>query len=304
MTGDTAILKQASIVLSCLFGVAGALTLAFRGTNWGRNMGVATASWAVICTVFLLVPFAGVVPFAMLMAAIAILAVREFYSLTGVCRSIRLATTSLFIVAMAATLVGGDVTLFHRLPLIGVVVMFLVHALRFSYEGITRSVALQAVGLAYWGWLLLHWILLRQLQDGYGLIVTLCAMIVVNDNGAFFFGKLFGKHSPKFAPRISPNKTWVGFAGGVLSTLLVAWGFGFALPHLGLAQRLLLGLVVGVAVPVGGLIESAMKRDMGVKDSGALIPGHGGVMDRFDSWAFSAPILYLLMLFFASQPTP
>jgi len=124
-------------------------------------------------------------------------------------------------------------------------------------------------------------------------------MIVVNDNGAFFFGKLFGKHSPKFAPRISPNKTWVGFAGGVLGTLLVAWGFGFALPHLGLAQRLLLGLVVGVAVPIGGLIESAMKRDTGVKDSGTLIPGHGGAMDRFDSWAFSAPILYLLMLFLA-----
>ena len=83
--------------------------------------------------------------------------------------------------------------------------------------------------------------------------------------------------------------------------MLVAWGFGFALPHLGLAQRLLLGLVVGVAVPVGGLIESAMKRDAGVKDSGTLIPGHGGVMDRFDSWAFSAPILYLLMLYFGTH---
>ena len=135
MIDDGAILKQAAIVLACLFAVAGALTLASCGTSWGRNMGVATASWAVICTVFLLVPFAGVVPFAVLMAAIAILAVREFYALTGVCRSLRLATASVFVVAMAAALVAGDVTLFHRLPLIAVVVMFLAHALRFSFEG-------------------------------------------------------------------------------------------------------------------------------------------------------------------------
>jgi phosphatidate cytidylyltransferase len=127
-------------------------------------------------------------------------------------------------------------------------------------------------------------------------------MILVNDNGAFFFGKLFGKNSPKFAPRISPNKTWVGFAGGLLCTLLVAWGFGFALPTLSLLQRSIFGLIVGVAIPYGGLIESAMKREAGVKDSGDLIPGHGGVMDRFDSWAFSAPIVYVVMLFFHSHP--
>lgn len=299
MSDNMSILKQAAVVMACLFGAAGALTLAFRRTSWGRDMGVATASWAVICAVFLLVPLAGTFPFALVMSAIAILAVREFYAMTRVCRSVRLATTAAFILTMAAALVAGDDVLFHRLPLVALVVMFLAHVLLFSCDDITRCVAVQAAGLAYWGWLLLHWILIQRTEGGYGLIVTLCTMIVVNDNSAFFFGKLFGKYSPKLAPRISPNKTWVGFAGGALGTLLVAWGFGFALPLLSLQQRLALGLIVGVSVPVGGLIESAIKRDAGVKDSGTLIPGHGGAMDRFDSWAFSAPIVYVLMLFFA-----
>jgi phosphatidate cytidylyltransferase len=302
MNTDAMILKEAALAMACLFGVAGAVTLAARNTGWGRNMGVATASWVVICALFLLVPFAGPIPFSVLMSAIAILAVREFYKMSGICGFMRLATASLFIIAMAAALVFNNDILFHRLPLIAVIVMFLLHAYQFSYENIKSTVALQAVGLAYWGWLLLHWLLLQRLDGGYGLIVTLCAMILVNDNGAFFFGKLFGKNSPKFAPRISPNKTWVGFAGGVAGTMLVAWGFGFALPQLSLPQRLLLGLVVGVAVPFGGLIESAMKRDAGVKDSSNLIPDHGGVMDRFDSWAFSAPIVYVVMLFFAKHP--
>lgn len=302
MNADILILKQAAVVMICLFGVAGAITLAARNTGWGRDMGFATVSWAVICALFLLVPYAGPIPFSLLMSGIAILAVREFYKMSGICGSLRLGTSAVFIVAMAAALLCNNEILFHRLPLIAVVVMFLLHARVFSYENIKSAVGVQAVGLVYWGWLLLHWLLLQRLNCGYGLIVTLCTMVLVNDNGAFFFGKLFGKNSPKFAPRISPNKTWVGFAGGVLGTLLVAWGYGFALPQLSLLQRLLLGVVVGVAIPVGGLIESAMKRDSGVKDSSNLIPGHGGVMDRFDSWAFSAPIVYVLMLFFAKHP--
>ena len=302
MTRDVTILKSAAMVMAALFAIAGTLTLAFRHKDWGRNMGQATASWAVICALFLLAPFEGSAPFAAVMAAIAIMAVKEFYRMTGICRSLRLVVSAVFIVAMAAAVASGQVLLFHRFALLAVVVMFVVHAWRFSYEGIARTVALQVVGLIYWGWQLLHWLLLQRLNGGYGLILTLCAMIVVNDNGAFFFGKIFGRNSPKLAPRISPNKTWVGFGGGVLCSVLVAWGFGFALPHLSLAQRLVLGLVVGVAVPVGGLIESAFKRDAGVKDSGTLIPGHGGVMDRFDSWAFSAPITYFLMRAFACYP--
>lgn len=303
MQHDLQILKTALWVFGSLFLLAGILTLAGRSTNWGRNMGAATASWAVICAIFLLTPLADPVPlFSFVMVAIAALAMREFYGMAKACGTVRLTTSIIFVVIMAGSLQQGNEVLFHRLPLVALIAMLLIHAWRSSYHDMIRIVAIQAMGLAYWGWMLLHWLLLQRLEGGYGLIVTLCAMIVVNDNGAFFFGKLFGKNSPKFAPLISPNKTWVGFAGGVLCTVLVAWGFAFALPALSLPQRLVLGLVVGVAVPFGGLIESAMKRDAGVKDSGTLIPGHGGFMDRFDSWAFTAPIVFLLMKLYQAFP--
>jgi len=303
MNHDLEILKTAAWIFGGLFSVAGVLTVAARGTNWGRNMGAATASWAVICAVFLLAPLATSVPiFAVVMVIIAALALREFYGMSRICCTLRLSTSVAFIVAMATSLVLGHETLFHRLPLVALITMLLIHTWRFSYHDLARTVAIQAMGLTYWGWMLLHWLLLQQLEGGYGLILTLCAMIVVNDNGAFFFGKLFGKNSPKFAPLISPNKTWVGVAGGLFCSVMVAWGFAFALPALSLPQRLVLGLVVGLAVPFGGLVESAMKRDAGVKDSGNLIPGHGGFMDRFDSWAFSAPIVFLLMKFYEANP--
>ena len=303
MHHDVEILKIAAWIFGGLFSIAGILTVAARGTNWGRNMGAATASWAVICTVFLLAPLEKSVPiFAIVMVVIAALALREFYGMSRICCTVRLVTSVTFIVLMAASLVLGHEALFHRLPLVALITMLLIHAWRSSYHDMTRTVAIQAMGLTYWGWMLLHWLLLQQLEGGYGLILTLCAMIVVNDNGAFFFGKLLGKNSPKFAPQISPNKTWVGVAGGAFCSIMVAWGFSFALPALSLAQRLVLGLVVGLVVPFGGLLESAMKRDADVKDSGNLIPGHGGFMDRFDSWAFTAPIVFVLMKFYQEVP--
>jgi phosphatidate cytidylyltransferase len=121
-------------------------------------------------------------------------------------------------------------------------------------------------------------------------------MIALNDNCAYYTGKLLGKKSPKFAPLISPNKTWVGFAGGAAAALLASVLFGYTLPHLSVWQRLLLGGAVTVLIPAGDLMESAMKRDAGVKDSSGLIPGHGGMMDRFDSWIFTVPIYCYLLI--------
>jgi phosphatidate cytidylyltransferase len=97
------------------------------------------------------------------------------------------------------------------------------------------------------------------------------------------------------APTICPNTTWEGFCGGSAATLLSAVIFGYGIPHVAWGWRLRAGLCMACAIPVGDLIESAMKRDLGIKDSGTLIPGHGGVMDRFDSWVFVAPLFYLLM---------
>ena len=125
-----------------------------------------------------------------------------------------------------------------------------------------------------------------------GVFAVLIVMgIWASDVMAYFFGRWFGRRRP--FPTISPNKTVAGFIGGLLSALLVM-GIGAQIFGLfDIAQSLMLGLFVGLGAPLGDLVESMIKRDMDVKDTSELIPGHGGVLDRFDSIFFVFPLVYL-----------
>ncbi|WP_434576567.1 phosphatidate cytidylyltransferase [Riemerella anatipestifer] len=115
-------------------------------------------------------------------------------------------------------------------------------------------------------------------------------LIWSSDSFAYVFGRLFGKH--KMAPKISPKKTWEGFIGGVLSTMLL--GFFIEQNYTELRGNwILVGVLVSVFAPMGDLLESQLKRTFGVKDSGNIIPGHGGILDRLDSFMVCAPVLYL-----------
>ena len=116
-------------------------------------------------------------------------------------------------------------------------------------------------------------------------------LIWLNDTGAYFAGRAFGRH--KLAPSISPGKTWEGWAGGMVASLVVAQGLHALVPVS--APWLALAVVVSVLGPVGDLTESALKRRAGVKDSGQLLPGHGGILDRFDSHIFAAPLAAILL---------
>lgn len=133
-------------------------------------------------------------------------------------------------------------------------------------------------------------------QDGYDYrrVFALLFLIWASDIGAYAAGRTFGKR--KFAPRISPGKTWEGWAGGFLLTLAVGWAVGFMLPDLPLTHRLVAAGVVAVFAPLGDLAESMLKRSVGVKDSGSIMPGHGGLLDRFDAFLLVLPVLALLQL--------
>ena len=119
-------------------------------------------------------------------------------------------------------------------------------------------------------------------------ILFLCTW--ASDTFAYFVGSAIGSH--KIAPSVSPNKTVEGFLGSILGTILVAVFFGHVLFGFELTQMAILGLIMSIAATLGDLAESTIKRSAGVKDSGFLIPGHGGVLDRFDSLFFTAPIFY------------
>ena len=127
-------------------------------------------------------------------------------------------------------------------------------------------------------------------------IIAIFASLWMCDTMAYFGGRTMGKH--KLFVRVSPNKTWEGavwgFLGAVAAMLAMrAW----VLPYMAVHQALVIGVLIGVFGQIGDLAESAMKRDAGIKDSSSLIPGHGGVLDRFDSLIFVAPILYLYIDF-------
>jgi phosphatidate cytidylyltransferase len=157
--------------------------------------------------------------------------------------------------------------------------------------------------LLYVGFTLLALPVLREESNGPSLVVFLLFVVWAGDIAALYVGKAFGRH--KLAPTLSPNKTWEGAIGSVAGSLLVTGGL-LGLAHLFVTQWdrvwlsypedifywLTLAVVVNVAAQVGDLAESALKRSAGVKDSGSLLPGHGGVLDRIDALLVAAPVLW------------
>lgn len=124
-------------------------------------------------------------------------------------------------------------------------------------------------------------------------VFFLFILIWCSDTFAYIFGRLFGKH--KMAPKISPKKTWEGLAGGVLCTVLLCYFIELWHPSLR-GNWMVVGFLVSVFAPLGDLVESQLKRTFGVKDSGKIIPGHGGVLDRLDSFLICAPVVYLYFI--------
>lgn len=126
--------------------------------------------------------------------------------------------------------------------------------------------------------------------------LALFVLIWLNDTGAYCIGSLFGKH--RLFERISPKKSWEGFVGGLLFALLASQAFAYLLPTYSAAQWLGLAVVVVVFGTWGDLIESLLKRQLGIKDSGHVLPGHGGMLDRFDSVLLAIPAAYIYIELF------
>lgn len=115
------------------------------------------------------------------------------------------------------------------------------------------------------------------------------------DSGAYMFGRLFGKH--KLAPKVSPGKTWEGFLGGLVCSAVIAWVFAtFAPLTIATSTLIICAVIAALASVLGDLTESMFKREAGIKDSGNLIPGHGGILDRIDSLTAAVPVFACLLL--------
>ena len=200
------------------------------------------------------------------------------------------------LISLAAAARRVDFTMFAAWVLWGVFVAASVQALLTAdrERGPTRT-AHVVTGCLYAGLGLGPIAALRVGPEGLQWVISALVITWANDTCAYFAGRLFGRH--KLHPAVSPNKTWEGFAGGAVGSVggmfVARW---VAFPALTTVDCVALGLLGAVLGPLGDLCESLLKRAHGVKDSGTLIPGHGGLLDRVDALLFNAPAVYLYVM--------
>ncbi|MFD0985975.1 phosphatidate cytidylyltransferase [Methyloligella solikamskensis] len=179
----------------------------------------------------------------------------------------------------------------------------IVMALRGETEGFLRAVGTLSWGLMMTVFTLSHMAMLLVAGDtenpvagGLGLLLFLVVLTQLNDVAQYVWGRMLGRH--KVTPTLSPNKTWEGLLGGVATTMVIASFLGPFLTPMDVTWSVAAGAVIGVAGFFGDITISAMKRDLGVKDTGGLIPGHGGILDRVDSLTIAAPAFFHFFRYF------
>ncbi len=238
--------------------------------------------------------------FSLLIAATALAGIYEFYHMANFDR--REPLLYLGLLWALALVLSPHYRSLDVLPIVitaTMLISLICLLCRPSREEAFHNWAWTIVGALYVGWMLSYWLSLRGLEDGRNWVYLAMLTTFANDTGAFFIGRAMGKH--RLAPAISAAKTWEGALGGLISAILaavvVATVLNFISPFtFRYWQTILLGFLVGLFAQLGDLVESLLKRNMGVKESGNLLPGHGGILDRFDSLIFVGAVVYYYVM--------
>lgn len=265
-----------------------------------------TKSWWAMAIIFILATVLNTKISYFAIAFLSFLAFRELYSLLGFRQSDRRAIFWAFVsipIQYYLAYIGWYGAFIIFIP----VVMFLILPFRLVLKGNTDGIV-KSMSLLQWTLMLTvfgisHMAYLLSLPEldgfnsgGRGLLLFLVFLTEINDVMQFTWGKLLGKH--KIIPKISPNKTWEGFIGGLISTTIIGYFLGFLTPLTDL-QVLFVSFMIAFSGFVGDVVISSVKRDIGVKDMGNSIPGHGGVLDRIDSLAYTAPVFFHIVYYLA-----
>ena len=251
---------------------------------------------AALLPLVLLVIWAGGWWLVGLAVVVALIALHELYLMTRELRPVLLAGYAGTTAALVGAAWGPEWALagfFATLPLV-----FLFKAAGGAMPT-AASLAITVLGAAWIGLGLAHLVLIRELPEhGVLALFTVVIAVFASDTAAYAAGRLLGRH--KMAPQTSPGKTWEGFAAGSILAVLVPF---FALYEEGFVtvpESLVLGAAIALMAPIGDLFESAMKRDARVKDSGRLLLGHGGMLDRIDAFLFTGAAVYYLLRAFGA----
>ncbi len=253
--------------------------------------------WLMMIPLVLGAIFLGREATIVLFTILTILGFKEFARATGLyddwvmTGAVYLSIVAVGVVSLVhdpATGEPGWYGLFMALPVYAISVFLFLPIVRDRVKGQLQTLALAILGFIYIGWMFGHFAFLANAKNAYGYLLFLLFAVELNDVAAFTCGKLLGRH--RLRPNISPNKTWEGSLGALAVSLAMPWLLHFSFPHFGAWQCVLTGLIVGIGGQLGDLSISVIKRDIGVKDMGAVIQGHGGILDRIDSLIFVAPL--------------
>jgi len=233
-----------------------------------------------------------------LVAASAVIAVHEFVTMARPLRPLAPAAYVGTILALVGAQEGGVVWMLGGFLTV-FLVAFALNAVAETRAPSTAAIGATVLGAAWIGFGLGHLVLLRRMHDEPRVLAfTVLLTVFAADTFAYFGGRLIGRH--KLAPTLSPGKTWEGFAVGSIVGMFVSFValYAYRDHYLQMWQAVILGLVVVLAAAAGDLFESMLKRDMQVKDTGRLLGGHGGVLDRVDALLFASAAAFYLVLGF------
>jgi phosphatidate cytidylyltransferase len=229
-----------------------------------------------------------------------LLALHELYVMARELRPLVLGGYLGFVTTLLGLQLGGVEWMLGGL-LATFVLAFVVYGLGGVRQSATMSFGITVLGVAWVGAGIGCLLLVRDIPEfGFWAVMAVLFTVFAADTGAFFVGRTLGRH--RMAPAISPNKSWEGFVGGVVAAI----GMAFVILYkdrdefLTIPESLVLGLVIALAAVLGDLFESAVKRDLDVKDSGRVLGGHGGMLDRLDSLLWAGPAAYFAILAFGN----
>ena len=223
-----------------------------------------------------------------------LLALHELCGIARALRPIVLGGYVGLVLALLGAQLGGTTWLLAGIlaTLPAALLVFFVSSAR---QNAVAGFAVTLLGVAWIGGGLALLLLLRDVPEhGRLLIYTTLLAVFADDTAAFFVGRVIGRH--RLAPAISPGKSWEGFVAGTVAAVLVTFFALYEQDVVTTGESLVLGLAIALAATMGDLFESAVKRDLGVKDSGSLLAGHGGVLDRVDSLLWAGPAAYVTLL--------
>jgi phosphatidate cytidylyltransferase len=255
-----------------------------QGANW-RDLGIRTLSSAILIPAILLDVWLGDTWFHLLVALLAVMMAHEWTNI------VHDRSSAQFALHAAAGLCGAFMPLsFDLPPTLAVIAVIAIMSTTLAVMQKRKLGIWVLAGVPYVGLPAMAFVILRgSTQSGMLTIMWLFAVVWAADICAYFAGRLIG--GPKLAPRISPKKTWAGLWGAIAGGLAAGITFGYMAGAANLVWLALLGGMLALVEQMGDLFESALKRHYGVKDSGRLIPGHGGVLDRVDGLVAASLVL-------------